>query len=132
MQKKKRKRKKRYHTGTHFSVKAVSECKYRSSWELAYMIYLDSLASVREYHYEPFKLPYVSNVKSGKLRNYTPDILVTFQSGDKELIEIKPEKRLKQAIVKKKLAAAAEWCQRHQVTLKVITERELKLLKLIK
>lgn len=129
---KQRKKKKRYHTGIHISSKALSECKYRSSWELAYMLYLDSCSNVKQYHYEPFKLPYVSNVRTKKIRNYTPDILVTYEAGDQELIEIKPSKRLAQAMVKKKLEAARIWCLEHQVTLKVITELELKKLKLIK
>ena len=127
----KRKRKGHYHTGVHTSPKA-GECKYRSGWELSYMQYLDGEATVASYTYEQVKIPYVSNVKTGKLRNYFPDFLVVYVDGVQKLVEIKPSKRVTQVKIQKKLKAAETWCSEHGVTLEVITEVELKVMGLLK
>lgn len=96
------------------------------------MQHLDSDPTVVTYQYEKFSIPYVSNVKSGKLRKYFPDFLVEHTDGSRSLVEIKPKKRVEQARVQKKLRAARVWCQEHSVTLEVITEIELKLMGLLK
>jgi hypothetical protein len=129
--KKKRRRKKRYHTGEHTSPKLVGECSYRSGWELKYMQYLDADPSVASYSYESVKIPYVSNSRTGRVRTYYPDILITHVDGTLVLVEIKPSKRLVQTIVKKKLAAAEGWCRTNGATLVIITEKELKGLRLL-
>jgi hypothetical protein len=126
----KRKRKSRYHTGLHESPK-VGTCKYRSGWELAYFQYLDTNDHVLSYKYESLKIPYVSNVRAGKVRNYIPDLLVLYTDGHEVMIEIKPKKKLVQAAVKKKLEAAKEYCAAHGLTLEIITELELKVLGLL-
>lgn len=128
----KRKRKKRYHTGVHVSPKTGQECHYRSGWELAYLQHLDASPDVVGYRYEDVRIPYVSNVKSGRVRWYWPDFLVQQRDGQQLLVEIKPKRKLDQARVQKKLKAAALWCQAHGVTLVVLTEKELKLLGLLK
>ena len=127
-----RKRKGHYHTGAYTSTKTGQVCKYRSGWELAYLTYLDSHAAVKDFGYESVKIPYVSNVRSGKVRNYYPDFLIEFVDGSQQLVEIKPSKRVKQVRVQKKLRAAEQWCREHGVTLVVITEVELKVMGLLK
>lgn len=127
----KRKRKGRYHTGVHSSPKA-GECHYRSGWELEYMLHLDADATVASYQYEQLQIPYVSNVRTGRLRNYFPDFLVAYVDGSQKLVEIKPKKRSTQVTVVKKLAAAQAWCSEHGVTLELVTEVELKALGLLK
>jgi len=129
--KKRRKRKGHYHTGVHVSVKG-GECKYRSGWELKYMEHMDSDDKVLRFEYEQVKIPYISNVRTGKIRHYYPDFLVTYVDGTQKLVEIKPKKRLDQAKVTKKLKAAEVWCREHGVTLAVLTEIELRLLGLLK
>ena len=129
--KRRRRRKKRYHTGIYVSLKTGQQCKYRSGWELKYLEWLDSHAEVATYGYESVKIPYVSNVRTGKIRNYFPDFLVEFKDGSKQLVEIKPSKRVKQATVQKKLCAAGLWCRVHGVTLVVLTEIELKVMGLL-
>ena len=131
IKRKKRRRKKRYHTGTYVSFKTGAECKYRSGWELAYMKWLDAHAEVVHFGYEAVKIPYVSNLKTGKVRHYFPDFLVTFKDGSKTLVEIKPKKRVSQLAVQKKLKAAEVWCQAHGASLQVITECELKVMGLL-
>ena len=90
------------------------------------MKYLDQCDDVLSWTYESFFIDYLSNKRTGKTRKYYPDFKIEYSDGRSELIEIKPKKRLEQVIVKKKLAAASEWCTMHDVTLKVITENELK------
>lgn len=130
--KKRRRRRKgsRYHRGLHVSPKG-GECKYRSGWELSYFQYLDSDPQVLSYTYEGLKIPYVSNAKTKRLRNYIPDILVTYVDGHRELVEIKQARKVHTPPVAKKLLAAGDWCRSHDVTLKIITEHELKELGLL-
>jgi len=96
------------------------------------MQFLDASAEVQSFEYEKLKIQYVSNVKTGKLRNYIPDIFVVYVDGTKRLVEIKPKKRLDKVTVKKKLAAARVWCSAHGVTLEIITEVELRQLGILK
>jgi hypothetical protein len=127
-----RKRKGHYHTGTYTSTKTGQACKYRSGWELAYLAYLDGHAAVKDFGYESVKIPYISNVRTGKVRNYFPDFLVLFVDGSQQLVEIKPKRRVSQVKVQKKLKAAEVWCREHGVTLVVLTEVELKVMGLLK
>lgn len=95
------------------------------------MQWLDANPDVLGYSYEGLVIEYVSNKKTHKLRKYYPDFLVEYATR-KELIEIKPAKRLVQARVKKKVEAAQVWCLAHGVMFRVITEVELKALGLLK
>lgn len=131
MVRKRRRRKKRYHTGVYVSTKTGQECHYRSGWELSYLKHLDADPSVVEFLYETIIIPYISNLKTKKVRRYYPDFFVSYADGHKVLVEIKPKKRLAQARVQKKLAAAEAYCRVHGMTLEVITEHELKGLGLI-
>lgn len=132
VKKKKTRRKRRghYHRGVHSSPKA-GDCSYRSGWELVYMQWLDANPAVLKYSYEGLIIEYVSNIRTGKLRKYYPDFMVDYE-GRQELIEIKPAKRVTQVKVAKKLKAAEAWCKTHGVTFKVITEKELKVLGILK
>src|ERR1700688_72277 len=132
VRKRRRKRKSRYHRGTYVSVKSGQSCSYRSGWELQYMQWLDACPTVKDWSYESVIIPYVSNSKTGKIRKYWPDFLVEYIDNHQELVEIKPSKRLVQAKVKKKLAAAGDHCRAHSLTLVVLTERELVGLGLLK
>lgn len=116
--------------GVHSSPKA-GDCRYRSGWELSYMQHMDADPLVLSYLYEGVRIPYVSNVRTGKQRGYLPDFLVTRADGSRLLIEVKPSRKLCHATVQKKLKAAAAWCSDHGVALEVITERELKGLGLL-
>ena len=127
---KRRRRKKKYKTGVHNSTKA-GLCKYRSGWELEYMKFLDSNVQVVSYSYEKVIVPYISNIRSGRIRRYFPDFLIEYSDGRKVLVEIKPSNRLNKPINVKKLLAAKQWCKEHDVTLEVITEVELRGLGLL-
>jgi hypothetical protein len=96
------------------------------------MQYLDGEPSILTWSYESVIIPYVSNVRTGKIRKYYPDFLLTYVDDTHAIVEIKPSKRVTQANVVKKLNAAREWCSAHQTALVVITENELKVLGLLK
>jgi len=127
---KRRKRKGRYHRGTHTSPIA-GECKYRSGWEQKYMEHLDTNPDVQTWSYEKLTIEYVSNQKTKKIRRYYPDFQVEYKDGTKIIIEIKPSRKLNQSSIVKKTRAAKEWCSNHGVTYKIITEIELKDMGLI-
>lgn len=95
------------------------------------MKYLDTNDSVASYAYESIKIPYISNNTTKKVRNYYPDILVKYVDGSIEIVEIKPSKKLQQAVVKKKLKAGEDWCNKNGFKFVVITEHQLKNLNVI-
>jgi len=127
---KKRRRRRGYHRGVHTSPKA-GECKYRSSWEEKYMLYLDSNPSVVSWTYEQTVIEYVSNIRTKKVRRYYPDFYVKYLDGKEEIVEVKPKRKLEQAIVKKKAEAARNWCLSKGMSYLILTETELKHLGLI-
>ena len=125
-----RRKRRHYHTGTYVSRDGQS-CKYRSGWELAFMKYLDENDDVFVWSYESLVIPYVSNAKTGKVRNYHPDFWIEWENGQGEIVEIKPSKRVGQVKIQKKIKAAEEYCRAHHLTFRVITEVELKGLGLL-
>jgi len=129
--KKKRVKKSRYKKLDFFSTKNNKAYKSRSGWEFAYFQYLELNEDVKEYEYESFKIPYLSNKKTGKYRSYIPDFLVTFNDGSKIIVEIKPKRFLSKLQVKKKISAAKEYALKNSLEFKVLTEDDLKELKLI-
>lgn len=96
------------------------------------MLYLDGNEKVVSYQYEAVKIPYVSNKKTGKTRNYIPDFLINWEDGLIEVVEIKPKKKLASAIVKKKILAGESWCITNGLGWRVLTEEGLKALGLMK
>lgn len=63
---------------------------YRSSWELATMIFLDKNEAVVQWSSETLVIPYVSS-HDNKPHRYFPDLIVHFKNGKKFIIEIKPK-----------------------------------------
>lgn len=117
--------------GVYLSKKMGVEMTYRSGWELVYFQHLDSDENVKEFFSEPFKIPYVSNVRSKKLRNYIPDLLVVFVDGSRKLIEVKPTSKLDQPVNVKKFNAARQWCNDQATEFVLVTEVDLKRLGLL-
>lgn len=129
--KKKRKKKCRYKRIEFFSLKANKLLKSRSGWEYAYFQYLDNNQDVKSYEYESLKIPYLSNKKSGKIRNYIPDFIITYIDGTVLIVEIKPKRFLEKLQIKKKLIAAKEYAEKNKIQFKVLTEDDLNALNLI-
>ena len=88
------------------------------------MVRLDADDSVLKYSYEPVAIDYLSNKRTGKIRKYLPDFIVEYVDGHKELVEVKPKRRLKNYKVKKKLEAAAIWCEENGMVLVIVTDEE--------
>ena len=65
----------------------------RSSWELIYMRALDQSPLVSKWVSEPkfLNISYKSPIDK-KIKQYWPDFLIVYNSGEKELVEIKPMK----------------------------------------
>ncbi len=103
---------------------------FRSGWEKSYFAWLDDNPEVVAFYSEPFRIPYVSNVRSGKARNYIPDLLIEYKD-KKVLVEIKPSRRVNQLVNQKKFAAARQWCIMNGVEFVIVTEKELKQLGLL-
>lgn len=115
--------------------------RYRSGWELTFMMFCDNHESVIQWASEAIQIPY-RNPLTGKQTVYVPDFFVLYQ--DKfgkqkaELVEIKPKKqslieskvvsakdRLAVALNHAKWAAAMAYCKKAGLTFRVITEDDL-------
>jgi len=95
------------------------------------MLYLDGNEKVVSYSYESIKIPYVSNKKTGKVRNYLPDFFINWEDGNSEVVEIKPKKKLAGALVQKKVLAGEAWCNANKMSWRVVTEESLKALGIV-
>jgi hypothetical protein len=105
------KRQTRYITGTHVSSKALHPINYRSSWELYVCKHLDEDNQVLSYEYEPYKIAYISNTRSGRVRFYIPDFVVKYVDGSQKIIEVKRTSALNNNTVVKKAEATKRWCE---------------------
>lgn len=122
---KRRRKKGHYHTGVYKSTKTGAEISYRSGWEKLYCEWLDANPDVKTYLYEGVVIAYVNNARSKNLSKYFPDFLIEYVDGRKELIEIKPARKVEQKKVQKKAEAAKQWCSEHGASYKILTEAEL-------
>lgn len=113
--------------GIYVSKKTSAINKYKSSWELAFMRWLDAHNSVCTWLYEPFSVKYVASERTSKIRSYTPDFIIQWSDGRCELIEIKPSSRINKKVIKK-AEAAAEFAFDSEASYSILTEIELKQL----
>ena len=114
--------------------------RYRSVWEMTFMMFLDSNDNIVQWASESISIPY-RNPITGKQSMYVPDFFVTYRGRDNttraELIEIKPKK---QSLIESKMtdrdraivavnyakwASAQKWCQRNGLTFRVINEDQI-------
>ena len=115
--------------------------RYRSGWELTFMMFLDSNQNILNWASESIVVPY-RHPFTGKPTNYIPDFLVVYlnKHGKQitEVVEIKPKKqsiieskvtnakdRAVVAINHAKWAACSAWCKSKGCTFRVITEEDL-------
>jgi hypothetical protein len=101
-----KKTRKQFKDGWHESTKMNRRFYYRSGYEKTVFECLDLLPEVESYIVEPFKIPYIWE---GTVHEYTPDLIITFRDGHKELWEIKPASQtlLEQNQCKRKAAETA-------------------------
>ena len=114
--------------------------RYRSSWEFAFMQFVDNHPSVIQWASEGIQIPY-RNPLTGKQTIYVPDFIIVYQNKNGtrrgELIEIKPlsqtmltektSQRDKMAIAVNhaKWSAAANFCKLKGLTFRVVTENDI-------
>lgn len=115
--------------------------KYRSGWEMSFMVFLDNNDNILYWASEALSIPYRSPL-TGKMKNYIPDFFVVYKNKYgktlAEIVEIKPKK---QSIIESKVAsvrdravvainhakwgAAMAYCKQHGYTFRVVTEDNL-------
>jgi len=118
----------------------------RSLWERKFCKFLDENKNIIRWSFEPIKIPYMSPVDN-LMHFYIPDFLVETKNKDGKvetlLIEIKPEKQtvpptkgkkknktiLNESITYeinlKKWESAKEFCNKHNLKFKLLTEKDL-------
>ena len=124
----------------------VNNIIYRSSWELTFMQFLDQNSSILNWGSEIIAIPYIKPT-TGKVHKYYPDFWVKYKNKKgvmvQELIEVKPEKQTKQpttvgknrktqlyeavtfTINTAKWKAAKLFCDKYNMTWKILTERQI-------
>lgn len=116
------------------------EPRYRSGWEMTFMMFLDSNDNIVNWASESISIPY-RNPITGKQSMYVPDFFVTYRDRNNttraELIEIKPKKqsliesrmtdrdRAVVAVNYAKWDAATKWARRNGLIFRVINEDQI-------
>jgi TnsA endonuclease N terminal len=115
--------------------------RYRSSWELKFMQFLDSHPSVKHWASESISIPY-KNPIANKTKSYVPDFFIVYEdvSGNRkaEIVEIKPYKETSleaagrsqknqiQAVVNlAKWQAAKAYCDGQGIEFRILTEHDM-------
>ena len=120
--------------------RAVQNIFYRSSWEVAFMKWLDANPAVLRWASEELAIPYI-HPKDGRIHQYYPDIIMILKDASnqirKKIIEIKPYKetvptpgmspRDAEALIvnRAKWEAATAYAQKNDATFEVLTEKEM-------
>jgi hypothetical protein len=120
--------------------KSVNRIMFRSSWEVAFMKWLDTNDAVLRWGSEELAIPYVHPF-DGRVHRYFPDMVIMYVDAagqvKKEIIEIKPYKesvetprmsdrdRQALAINQAKWKYASEWAERNGAVFRVLTEKTL-------
>ena len=115
--------------------------KYRSGWELTFMMFCDNNEKIINWASESIRIPY-KNPLTGKQTIYVPDFFVVYQNKFgkvlAELVEIKPKK---QTIIQEKITSARDklaiivnhakwqaaqaWCKNKGIVFRVINEDQI-------
>ena len=85
---------------------------------------LERISKVTSYEVEPIRIPYEYQ---DLIKNTVPDLLVTYDDGAKELIEIKPEAFLNGNLTRAKTEAMSGWAMENDITFSIWTEKDLGL-----
>ena len=119
-------RKPKFREGWYESTKMQKRLHYRSGYECAVYECLDLLPEVVAFGEEPFKIPYIWK---GEEHTYTPDLVINFVDGHKEVWEIKPANQTTLDQNRAKWAAAETMCQSRGWQFVVYTEKGINQLK---
>lgn len=115
-----------YKCGWFYSKKMKQKFYYMSSYELRRMKLLESSSLVTSYsNKHGIKLQYEK--ENGKKSYYIPDILVTFENGNKRLEEIKGYVKDKK-IFESKNKTAISFCKENGIEYKLIFKKDIEIL----
>lgn len=115
--------------------------RFRSSWELQFMMWADNNPAVLKWASEPLRIPY-RDPHTGKNTTYVPDFFIQYvdksQKVHTEIIEIKPEKQQVYEKVGKnkvnqyyyvknqaKWLAAGAYCRAQGMYFRILNENDL-------
>ena len=137
----------RFHPKNPNKYKGSMLIEFRSSWELAFMNYLDNNDEVIQWSSEEKAIWYYDPV-SKKNRRYFPDFIIKYRRSDgivvEEVVEIKPQRQvdgpptnpkrktqawakacMTYAINQAKWRAAREWCEDRGMNFRLLTENDV-------
>ena len=95
---------------------------HRSSYELQAFKMLEQMSEVKSYEYEPLLIPYEFE---NQLYTYIPDILISYNSGVQEIIEIKPKALVEHKKNLAKFSGLQKYCQENNILSSIWTEDNL-------
>ena len=114
--------------------------RYRSGWEMSFMVFLDNNENILHWASESLKIPY-KHPFTGKPTIYIPDFFVVYKNKFgktiAEVVEIKPKKqsiieskasaanKMVVAVNMAKWSAATKYCKSQGLVFRVITEDDL-------
>ena len=114
--------------------------KFRSSWEMVFMTFLDQNINISQWASESISIPY-RHPLTGKISNYIPDFVVVYKNKNgkqlAEVVEIKPRSQSILTEAKSKsdqmavIVNTAKWnaaqifCKRAGMKFRVITEHDI-------
>jgi hypothetical protein len=111
-------------TKLFWSEKNQKQIYYQSSYELASFELLEKMGIVKSYE----RCPYIIDYRfEEKIHKYIPDILITYDDGRQEVIEIKPTFRLIDERNKSKFSSAIFYFEQKEIDFSIWTEKELNL-----
>ena len=111
-------------TGYFWSDKNGKLLHYRSSYELIVYKMFEVISKVVKYEVEVVVIPY--KWADGSVHRYHVDILVWYDDGTKELIEVKPEYKLEDDLVRLKIEAGKNYAEQNDMKFSVWTENNFK------
>jgi hypothetical protein len=115
-------RKPKFKTGKYESTKTGKILGYRSGLEEKLYRILDQHNDVVSFYSEPFRIDYIHK---GQAHKYTPDLIVNFFDGRKQVWEVKPANQTDLELNKNKWKAAEEACKIRGWSFEVFTEQRI-------
>ena len=114
-------------SGKYMSTKNKKIFYYRSSYELIAMQIFEQMSNILKYEYETLSIPYED--KKGFIHNTIPDFVVYYTDGSKEIIEVKPEFKIKKDVDNTvlKLDVMKKYAKENGYAFSILTEKELNL-----
>lgn len=118
----KKTRKPRFKQGKYESTKTGKTLGYRSGLEERLYKILDQHDDVMSFYSEPFNIDYIH---MGQAHKYTPDLIVNFMDGRRQVWEVKPSNQTDLEMNKNKWRAAEEACKIRGWSFEVFTEQRI-------